>query len=160
MRRCRNKNHEKPSQKPLSFNGTVVCNATNPSSLRTDTSSSTGKPGQYPGISVQGNSNTQSASGTRDQAVCKLDDATGQSLHAITQDGDNAIRQLNAVIDAYNLVQAVGCSVTPATKDERASLLAGTAILPTDVTSPELSTLSVDVLKDGVLAIKNVTPTK
>lgn len=43
-------------------------------------------------------------SGDSVQATAELDRETAKSLVAITDDGDKAIRQLNACIDAYNSV--------------------------------------------------------
>jgi hypothetical protein len=43
-------------------------------------------------------------SGDSVQATAELDRETAKSLIAITDDGDKAIRQLNACIDAYNSV--------------------------------------------------------
>ena len=40
--------------------------------------------------------------GDSDQATAELDRETAKNLVAITDDGDKAIRQLNACIDAYN----------------------------------------------------------
>jgi hypothetical protein len=39
------------------------------------------------------------------EARAELEPAFAQALVAITDDGDNAIRQLNACIDAYNIIQ-------------------------------------------------------
>jgi hypothetical protein len=49
---------------------------------------------------------TDAAPATRDsvQADTELDRETAKALVAITDDGDKAIRQLNACIDAYNAV--------------------------------------------------------
>jgi hypothetical protein len=46
--------------------------------------------------------NPTPASGDSVQATAELDGATAKNLIAITDDGDKAIRQLNACIDAYN----------------------------------------------------------
>ncbi|WFR81097.1 lysis system i-spanin subunit Rz [Janthinobacterium rivuli] len=45
------------------------------------------------------------AAGHRHQARAELDPATAAALDAIAGDGDDATRQLNACIDAYNLVR-------------------------------------------------------
>nr|WP_263635242.1 lysis system i-spanin subunit Rz [Janthinobacterium lividum] len=45
------------------------------------------------------------AAGNRHQARAELDPATAAALDAIAGDGDDATRQLNACIDAYNLVR-------------------------------------------------------
>ena len=47
---------------------------------------------------------TPVASGDSVQATAEFDRETAKSLVAITDDGDKAIRQLNACIDAYNSV--------------------------------------------------------
>ena len=48
---------------------------------------------------------TSAAAGHRHQARAELDPATAAALDAIAGDGDDATRQLNACIDAYNLVR-------------------------------------------------------
>jgi hypothetical protein len=45
------------------------------------------------------------ASSDNTAARAELEPAFAQSLIAITDEGDNAIRQLNACIDAYNIIQ-------------------------------------------------------
>ncbi|MCX7291412.1 lysis system i-spanin subunit Rz [Janthinobacterium sp.] len=45
------------------------------------------------------------AAGHRDQTRAELDPATAAALDAIADDGDDATRQLNACIDAYNTVR-------------------------------------------------------
>jgi prophage endopeptidase len=45
------------------------------------------------------------AAGNRHQTRAELDPATAAALDAIAGDGDDATRQLNACIDAYNLVR-------------------------------------------------------
>lgn len=45
------------------------------------------------------------AAGHRHQTRAELDPATAAALDAIAGDGDDATRQLNACIDAYNLVR-------------------------------------------------------
>jgi len=45
------------------------------------------------------------AAGDQHQARAELDPATAAALDAIAGDGDDAARQLNACIDAYNLVR-------------------------------------------------------
>jgi hypothetical protein len=144
-----NQNAKNVPSKPLVFH--AATSAVNAGSVYSITTAN--QNGQRPSLSVQSNGNPSVAQGTGDQAVCRLDDATGQALHSITQDGDAAIRQLNAVIDAYNLVQKVGCSVTPATREEIGSLLDGTPFAIKDVTPPESQLFTVDKLKEGVLTI-------
>jgi cobalamin biosynthesis Mg chelatase CobN len=53
---------------------------------------------------VQTTTDTAPASGDSVQATAELDREVAKSLIAITDDGDKAIRQLNACIDAYNTV--------------------------------------------------------
>lgn len=48
---------------------------------------------------------TTAAASHRHQARAELDPATAAALDAIAGDGDDATRQLNACIDAYNLVR-------------------------------------------------------
>ena len=48
---------------------------------------------------------TTAAAGHQHQARAELDPATAAALGAIAGDGDDATRQLNACIDAYNLVR-------------------------------------------------------
>lgn len=48
---------------------------------------------------------TAAAGGDRRQARAELDPATAAALDAIAGDGDDATRQLNACIDAYNTVR-------------------------------------------------------
>jgi hypothetical protein len=48
---------------------------------------------------------TAAAGGDRHQARAELDPATAAALDAIAGDGDDATRQLNACIDAYNTVR-------------------------------------------------------
>ncbi|MGX9777092.1 lysis system i-spanin subunit Rz [Janthinobacterium aestuarii] len=48
---------------------------------------------------------TSAAAANRNQARAELDAATAAALDAIAGDGDDATRQLNACIDAYNLVR-------------------------------------------------------
>ena len=48
---------------------------------------------------------TAAAAGDRQQARAELDPATAAALDAIAGDGDDATRQLNACIDAYNLIR-------------------------------------------------------
>ena len=112
------------------------------------------QPVQHPTNGVQGNSDPALAAGTGDQAQCRPDDATQRALHSIAQDGDDAIRQLNALIDAYNSVRVVGCGITPASASELQTLLSDTTIDPATVTTEETSpTLSISKLKEGVLSI-------
>jgi prophage endopeptidase len=53
---------------------------------------------------VSAASNASSASGDSVQTRAELDPTTAQSLVAITDQGDSNTRQLNACIDAYNMV--------------------------------------------------------
>ena len=48
---------------------------------------------------------TSAAAGHRYETRAELDPATAAALDAIAGDGDDATRQLNACIDAYNLVR-------------------------------------------------------
>ena len=48
---------------------------------------------------------TTAAAGNQQQARAELDPATAAALDAIAGDGDDATRQLNACIDAYNTVR-------------------------------------------------------
>jgi len=57
-----------------------------------------------PNCSVQATADTTTESRDSVQATAELDRETAKSLVAITDDGDKAIRQLNACIDAYNTV--------------------------------------------------------
>jgi flagellar capping protein FliD len=61
-------------------------------------------PVQTPVCPVHTATDTPVASGDSVQATTELDRETAKSLVAITDDGDKAIRQLNACIDAYNNV--------------------------------------------------------
>lgn len=49
--------------------------------------------------------NTAPAAGHQHETRAELDTATAAALDAIAGDGDDATRQLNACIDAYNLVR-------------------------------------------------------
>ncbi|WP_035820869.1 lysis system i-spanin subunit Rz [Janthinobacterium sp. RA13] len=49
--------------------------------------------------------NSTAAASDQHQARAELDPATAAALDAIAGDGDDATRQLNACIDAYNLVR-------------------------------------------------------
>jgi prophage endopeptidase len=51
-----------------------------------------------------GGESAATASGNRAKARTELDRQTAESLVSIASDGDRAIRQLNACIDAYNKV--------------------------------------------------------
>jgi prophage endopeptidase len=51
---------------------------------------------------VQAGPSATPATGDRNEARAELDPATAEELVGITSDGDDAIRQLNACIDAYN----------------------------------------------------------
>jgi flagellar capping protein FliD len=59
-------------------------------------------PVKTPVCPVQTAGDTPAPAGNSVQAGAELDAKTAQSLVAITDDGDKAIRQLNACIDAYN----------------------------------------------------------
>ena len=59
-------------------------------------------PVKTPVCPVQAAGDTPAPAGNSVQAGAELDPATAKSLVAITDDGDKAIRQLNACIDAYN----------------------------------------------------------
>jgi hypothetical protein len=61
-------------------------------------------PIQAPVCPVHTATDTPVASGDSVQATAEFDRETAKSLVAITDDGDKAIRQLNACIDAYNNV--------------------------------------------------------
>jgi hypothetical protein len=61
-------------------------------------------PVKAPVCPVQATADTPVASGDSVQTSAELDGETAKSLVAITDDGDKAIRQLNACIDAYNTV--------------------------------------------------------
>lgn len=58
-----------------------------------------------PTSGVQACSDPAAPSGDRHEARAELDAETAQSLVSIAADGDFAIRQLNACIDAYNEVR-------------------------------------------------------
>lgn len=59
-------------------------------------------PVKAPVCPVHATTDTPVASGDSVQTNAELDRETAKSLVAITDDGDKAIRQLNACIDAYN----------------------------------------------------------
>jgi hypothetical protein len=59
-------------------------------------------PVKAPTCPVQTATDATPASGNSIQATAELDRETAKNLVAITDDGDKAIRQLNACIDAYN----------------------------------------------------------
>jgi len=61
-------------------------------------------PVKAPNCAVYTAPDTPIASGDSVQANAELDRETAKSLIAITDDGDKAIRQLNACIDAYTTV--------------------------------------------------------
>jgi hypothetical protein len=61
-------------------------------------------PVKAPVCPVHTATDTPVASGDSVQATAEFDGETAKSLVAITDDGDKAIRQLNACIDAYNNV--------------------------------------------------------
>jgi prophage endopeptidase len=62
-------------------------------------------PVKAPVCPVHTPTDTPVASGDSVQATTELDGETAKSLVAITDDGDKAIRQLNACIDAYESVR-------------------------------------------------------
>lgn len=144
--------HKNPSaNKPLVFHSKLSSNSVGMLNAKTPNGSQLI---QHPADGVQGNSDPSLAANTGDQAQCRPDDATQQSLHAIAQDGDDAIRQLNALIDAYNSVRIVGCSITPASASELSALLSDTTIDPNTVSTEESTPLLVvSKIKDGVLSI-------
>ena len=61
-------------------------------------------PVKAPDCPVHTASDAPIASGDSVQATAELDRETAKNLIAITDDGDKAIRQLNACIEAYNTV--------------------------------------------------------
>jgi hypothetical protein len=61
-------------------------------------------PVKAPVCAVQATSDTPTESRDSVQATAELDATIARSLVAITDDGDKAIRQLNACIDAYNTI--------------------------------------------------------
>ena len=61
-------------------------------------------PVKAPVCPVQTAGDPPTPAGDSVQAGAELDAKTAQSLVAITDDGDKAIRQLNACIDAYNAI--------------------------------------------------------
>ena len=61
-------------------------------------------PVKTPVCPVQTAGDPPTPAGDSVQAGAELDAKTAQSLVAITDDGDKAIRQLNACIDAYNAI--------------------------------------------------------
>jgi hypothetical protein len=61
-------------------------------------------PIQAPVCPVQTAGDAPAPAGDSVQATAEFDRETAQSLVAITDDGDKAIRQLNACIDAYNTI--------------------------------------------------------
>jgi len=61
-------------------------------------------PVKAPVCPVQATADTPVASGDSSQEGSELDAETAKSLVAITDDGDEAIRQLNSCIEAYNNV--------------------------------------------------------
>ena len=61
-------------------------------------------PVKTPSCPVSTPDNPAPPSGNSVQATAELDRETAKNLIAITDDGDKAIRQLNACIDAYNTV--------------------------------------------------------
>jgi hypothetical protein len=61
-------------------------------------------PVKAPNCPVQATPDATIASGDSVQTSAELDREIAKSLVAITDDGDKAIRQLNACIDAYNTV--------------------------------------------------------
>jgi hypothetical protein len=101
--------------KPLNLPGIVV-------GLRSNTQN---KCISDTGNGLQANSNPGIASGIGDQATCQLDTETQRALREITRDGDEAIRQLNALIDTYNKVKEVGCSVSSVAADNSTEIKTG-----------------------------------
>jgi len=61
-------------------------------------------PVKAPVCPVQATADTPVASGDSVQTSAELDGETAKSLVAITDDGDKAIRQLNACIEAYTTI--------------------------------------------------------
>jgi len=61
-------------------------------------------PVKAPVCAVQATADTPIASGDSVQATAELDRETAKDLIAITDDGDKAIRQLNACIEAYTTI--------------------------------------------------------
>ena len=61
-------------------------------------------PIQAPECAVSTSTNAPTPAGNSIQATAELDRETAKNLIAITDDGDKAIRQLNACIDAYNSI--------------------------------------------------------
>jgi len=61
-------------------------------------------PVKAPVCPVHTSTDTPTPTGDSVQATAELDRETAKSLVAITDDGDKAIRQLNACIDVYNSV--------------------------------------------------------
>ena len=68
------------------------------------------KPQPSSSIGLHPSSDSTVASRTSNQTYAKLDESTSRSLIDIAADGDEAINQLNEVIDAYNRIQQKGCS--------------------------------------------------
>jgi hypothetical protein len=54
---------------------------------------------------LQASTDSRAPTGAGDQARCDIDPEAAQRIVTITQDGDSAIRQLNALIDTYNQVK-------------------------------------------------------
>ena len=65
---------------------------------------------------VQAPGNPTAAGGPEAKTEARLDGKTSGDLISIVTDGDAAIVQLNAVIDAYNKVQESGCTIVPIAK--------------------------------------------
>lgn len=63
---------------------------------------------------VQAPSDPAASGGAQEKTEARLDGKTSGDLISIVADGDAAIVQLNAVIDAYNRVQESGCTIVPA----------------------------------------------
>jgi prophage endopeptidase len=61
-------------------------------------------PVKAPNCPIPASDDPPTPTGDSVQATAELDATTAKSLVAITDDGDKAIRQLNACIDAYNSV--------------------------------------------------------
>jgi len=62
-------------------------------------------PVKAPVCSIQATSDTPTPTGDSVQATAELDPETAKDLIAITEDGDTAIRKLNACIDSYETLR-------------------------------------------------------
>lgn len=94
-------------------------------------------------VPVSGSGNTQPSSGPGDQTSCRLTEKTARSLISIAADGDAAINQLNAVIDAYNKVKEKGCAPDPAKSTTNAATTqaapTGETVKPKAIVAPTSS---------------------